>query len=111
MDRLEESDYLMALYRLYGSLLTEKESAAVRDYLGYDLSLGEIAKREGISRSAVLDAVRKGEGKLREIEGKLGLYAKLIQLKEAISRIEQVEDEKSRLALYQSLGKALTYGI
>ncbi len=111
MDRLKDCDYLMALYRLYGGLLTAREAAAVRDYLGYDLSLGEIADSEHITRSAVLDAVKKGGAKLRDYESKLRLYEKYSDLKAAVASIEAVEDEHSRLALYQSLGKALTYGI
>ncbi len=38
-----------------------------------DLSLGEIAENEGVSRQAVLDAVRKGEKALMDFEEKLHL--------------------------------------
>ena len=70
MDRLVE---LGQLLDWYGAFLTERQRLLVRLYAYEDLSLGEIADREGITRQAVRDAISTSEAELRDMEAKLGL--------------------------------------
>ena len=47
------------LYDFYGELLNEHQRRIYEDFVFNDLSLGEIAKDEGISRQGVHDMVRR----------------------------------------------------
>lgn len=50
---LEQRAKLTVLYDLYGGLLTEKQQDVFDLYYQCDLSLGEIAAEQNISRTAV----------------------------------------------------------
>lgn len=52
---LEQRAKLTVLYDLYGGLLTEKQQDVFDLYYQCDLSLGEIAAEQNISRTAVHD--------------------------------------------------------
>lgn len=70
MDRVIE---LGMLLDFYGALLTEHQYSLVDAYANENLSLGEIAEREGISRQGVRDGIVRAERQLREFEDKLSL--------------------------------------
>ena len=74
--------YVYELYAIYGVLLTEKQSSAIEDYFGLDLSLGEIAEMRGVSRQAIKCTLDLTEKQLFSYEEKLGLYKKLTEIKE-----------------------------
>jgi len=61
------------LIDLYGALLTERQLEFLRLHYEEDMSFGEIARDQDISRQAVHDAVKHGEEALEDIHGKLGL--------------------------------------
>lgn len=70
---------LFALSRLldcYGALLTERQRSIISQYCDENLSLAEIAEREGISRQGVRDAISRGEQQLKLMEKQLGLIQK-----------------------------------
>ena len=86
----------MALADLYGPLLTERQRDILRRYYHDDLSLGEIAAEEGISRQAVHDLLRRGLAALRTYERRLGLAARqgrrdeaARELSAALRRVEE----------------------
>lgn len=84
MDRFEIS----TLRCYYGSLLTKRQNGFLHMHYDEDLSLGEIAENEGVSRQAVLDAVRKGEKALIDFEEKLHLLerdGKIVKLLDELS--------------------------
>jgi DNA-binding CsgD family transcriptional regulator len=62
---------VVRLLDLYGPLLTERQRHFLRLHYEGDLSFGEIASEEGISRQAVHDAVKNGEASLEDYEAKL----------------------------------------
>lgn len=64
------------LFDFYGAMLTEKQNGFFDLYYNHDLSLGEIADNEGITRQGVRDAIARAEDTLSEFEEKLGLAAK-----------------------------------
>lgn len=72
MDRFEIS----ALRSYYGKLLTQRQNEMLVMHYDEDLSFGEIAQIEGVSRQAVLDGINKGEKHLVEYEAALGLVEK-----------------------------------
>jgi len=109
MDRLIE---LGQLLDFYGGLLTERQRALVQQYAYENLSLTEIAEREGISRQGVRDGIVRAEQQLHEMEDALHLLerAKLTRSTvETLRRItlqatfptdtaEKIEEQLDRLA-------------
>lgn len=59
---------ISSLNDLYGGLLTEKQAHLIKLFYDEDLSLGEIAENEGITRQAAHDAINKGVNALRNYE-------------------------------------------
>jgi predicted DNA-binding protein YlxM (UPF0122 family) len=54
------------LYEFYGDLLNEHQKKIYEDYVLNDLSLGEIAENEGITRQGVHDLVKRATNTLLE---------------------------------------------
>ena len=80
------------LFDLYGALITDKRSQALRLYLEEDLSLSEIAEATGVSRQAVHDGILRAEAKLEEYERALGLLEKRERRMAAVERAIQAID-------------------
>ena len=86
------------LYDFYGEMLNEHQRRIYEDFVFNDLSLGEIASEEGISRQGVADMVKRCEKKLEGYESQLHLVEKFISVKNDVERIhtltEQFKDSK-----------------
>ncbi len=76
----QKRDKIIALYDLYGSLLTDKQKAYFEDYYFMDLSLSEIAENYNISRNGVFDQLKRVNLVLENYEEKLKLAEKLKQI-------------------------------
>jgi predicted DNA-binding protein YlxM (UPF0122 family) len=63
----------LRLLDLYGLLLTEHQRRILHLAWELDWSYGEIAQREGVTRTAVYDVVRRTTVNLDDYERKLGL--------------------------------------
>jgi len=83
---LERREYLILLFDFYGALLTEKQRLIFDLYYQDDLSLGEIAEEQGISRQAVYDIIKRSENLLEEYEHKLQLVNKFQRNKEKLQK-------------------------
>ena len=70
---MEEKLEQAYLYDFYGELLNEHQRQVYEDFVFNDLSLGEIASEEGISRQGVADLVKRCNKKLLDYEAKLNL--------------------------------------
>ena len=81
------------LYDFYGELLTEHQRQIYEGIVYDNLSLGEIAQEEGISRQAVHDIVKRCDKTLRGYEGKLQLVAKFDKIKDKVSRINRLSEQ------------------
>lgn len=77
------------LYDFYGELLNEHQRKVFEDFVFNDLSLGEIAEEQGISRQAVHDMIRRSVRKLEEYENRLHLMERFLELREKAVRIRQ----------------------
>ena len=55
---MEEKLEQAYLYDFYGELLNEHQRQVYEDFVFNDLSLGEIASEEGISRQGVADLIK-----------------------------------------------------
>ncbi len=84
---MEEKLEQAYLYDFYGELLNEHQRRIYEDFVFNDLSLGEIAKDEGISRQGVHDMVRRCNRTLEGYEEKLHLVAKFLSAKQKVSKI------------------------
>lgn len=100
--------HLVMLFDLYGGLLTEKQQTMFDLYHQCDLSLGEIAEEQSISRQAVFDNIKRTEAALVEYEKKLHLAEKEYKRKQAMEQLIIKLTEQGVLAenkeLLQELG-------
>ena len=81
------------LYDYYGELLTEKRRGVYEDAVYNDLSLSEIAEREGTSRQGVHDLIRRSTKTLESYEEKLGMIARDAKIRETCGRIARIAEE------------------
>lgn len=90
------------LFDFYGPLLTERQRGLLSLYCEEDLSLSEIAAREGISRQGVYDAVHRGASQLAQYERELGLlerYRRMTAgLRDALRALEGAPGEEAARA-------------
>lgn len=87
---VEEKVEQTYLYDFYGELLNEHQRRIYEDFVFNDLSLGEIAAEEGISRQGVSDMMKRCTKKLEEYEAKLHLVTKFLSVKKDIEQIHDL---------------------
>lgn len=91
MDRFEIS----TLRSYYGALLTQRQNDMLVMHYDEDLSFGEIAQIEGVSRQAVLDGINKGERHLVEFENALHLVDKDKRMHAILDNMSLVADDNT----------------
>ncbi len=90
---MEEKLQQAYLYDFYGELLNEHQRRIYEDFIFNDLSLGEIASCEGISRQGVHDLVKRCNKLLAGYEEKLHLVQKFLDAKQKVERIHRLAGE------------------
>ena len=88
---MNNRDNLIILYDYYGELLSEDNRKYFEDYYFDNLSLGEIAENNSISRNAIHKHIKNAIEKLEFYEEKLKLYEKDKKLN---ALIDDIKDEK-----------------
>ena len=63
---------MILLYDYYGKMLTDKQQEYIDMRYNQDLSSGEIAEIQGVSRQAVFDNLTRTEALLRRMEENIG---------------------------------------
>ena len=86
----------------YSAVLTDKQRNVLVMYYDEDLSLGEIAELQGISRQGVRDAIKRGENTLLELEAELHFADRLKDYSDITQRIRTYA--KNILAYVDSRG-------
>ncbi len=81
------------MYDFYGELLTEHQQEIYESVVYENLSLGEIAEAQGISRQAVHDIVKRCDRTLLGYEEKLKLVARFTSIKEKIAQINRLSGQ------------------
>jgi len=81
------------LYDFYGEMLTPHQRRLYEDFVLNDLSLGEIAGQQNISRQGVFDIIKRCDKKLGIYEEKLHLIEKFNHTKKRIDEISQFAKE------------------
>ena len=71
------------LYDYYGRMLTEKQQECIDMRYNQDLSLGEIAEIQGVSRQAVFDNLTRTEALLRRMEENIGCVKRDMLIRKA----------------------------
>ncbi|MED0674645.1 MULTISPECIES: YlxM family DNA-binding protein [Aneurinibacillus] len=92
---LEETTRLHLLYDFYGKLLKERQRKYFDMYYREDLSLGEIAELENISRQAVFEQVKRIARTMEDYESKLGLLARYERRRALLEELERELSEKA----------------
>lgn len=87
-DKIRQGD----LYAFYGELLNDHQRRIYEDYVLNDLSLGEIAENEGISRQGVYDIVRRCTKQMDDLEEKLGLLGRFQKIRQSMIRMTALVD-------------------
>ena len=90
---MEEKIEQAYLYDFYGELLNEHQRRIYEDFVFNDLSLGEIANEEGISRQGVHDMIKRCTKSLEGYEEKLHLIAKFQSAKQKVAQIDALAKE------------------
>ena len=90
MDKILEQTLL---YDFYGELLNEHQRKIYEDFVFNDLSLGEIADEEGISRQGVHDMVKRCTKTLEGYESKLHLIEKFQTARGMVTKIHTLTKE------------------
>jgi predicted DNA-binding protein YlxM (UPF0122 family) len=89
----------LRLYDLYASLLTDHQRRILHLAWEEDWSYGEIAQKEGVSRTAVYDLVRRSQQALEGYERKLQLHRERARLVSSLQkRVSTLEKEVGALA-------------
>ncbi|MBQ6806119.1 MAG: DNA-binding protein [Lachnospiraceae bacterium] len=80
------------LYDFYGELLTEHQKQVYEGVVYENLSLGEIASEQGISRQGVHDIVKRCDKALQDYEQKLKLIARFMKIQKQIQEIDRLSE-------------------
>ncbi len=76
MESIEVKQNISSLLDIYGGLLTERQRQFIDMHYNEDLSYGEIAETENISRQAVHDTIQHGKKSLLRFEEELHLVSR-----------------------------------
>lgn len=91
---MDKKLYLVNLYDYYGVLLTEKQQQYFENYYFDDLSLGEIAENDNVSRNAVHGQLKNVEERLQFYEKSLHLYENRNKILTLLNQISETEVAK-----------------
>ena len=99
------------LYDFYGELLTDHQKKIYEEAVYNDMSLGEIAEEEGISRQGVHDLLKRCDKSLMEYEERLHLVERFVRAKQTVKEIlaltEEGHKEEGRLLAIKKLSERL----
>ncbi|MCM1463972.1 MAG: YlxM family DNA-binding protein [Bacteroidales bacterium] len=108
MDKIFEQ---ALLYDFYGELLTPHQQTIYEDAVFHDMSLGEIAQEQGISRQGVHDLIKRCDKILQDYEKKLHLVERFSHAKEKIGEIVELTkdmENKDEPSSQNQAGKVTT---
>ena len=83
---------IASLLSEYGALLTDKQREMLSMYVEMDMSLLEVAEEYGVTRQAVLDAVRHGADSLQKYEDAVGKVALKRSVAAALDEVSAGDD-------------------
>ena len=78
------------LLDFYGNLFADKQRDILEMYYQEDMSLSEIASSVGITRQGVYDNIKRGEKEILDMESKLQLMDRFLEISDALDKIEKL---------------------
>lgn len=87
---MEKNVEISLLLSFYKNMLTERQADTVELYYNEDLSLAEVGAELGISRQGVRDNLKRAEAILYDVESKLGLAERFLEIKSKMSEIDEI---------------------
>ena len=109
---MEEIALRAMLFDFYGPLLTSKQQIIYDLYYQQDLSLGEIAEQQNVSRQAIYDLLKRTDESLHDYEEKLNLIKRqqnnlgtISEIKEKLKEITKDSSKKDSNKIYGLLEK------
>lgn len=96
---VDQNVELGLLVDIYGDFLSHRQREILIDYVNNDLSLGEIADKHKITRSAVMDAVSKARQKLYDFENRI----RYLKLRQALSQLKDCDPNHLRQQIMKLL--------
>lgn len=92
------------LFSFYRNMLTDRQAECIELYYNEDLSLSEISEHLEITRQGVRDNIKRAEHTLFDVESKLGLAKKFLNIKDKLKNIDDIikDIEQSPNILYLS---------
>lgn len=107
MDELKKNEQLGDLYAYYGALLTNGQQSYFEDYYYNDLSLGEIAANNHVSRQAIYDNLRRSSKSLLNYEQKLHMKEEFDQIEDVIADAVLAIDNQDQETAKKELAELL----
>lgn len=86
------------LYDFYGELLTQHQRSVYEGFVFDDLSLGEIAAQQGITRQGVHDLVKRCDKIMADYEQKLHLVERFTLMKKQMEEIRLLAKDDNQEA-------------
>lgn len=78
------------LFDFYRNVLTPRQIECVDLYYNEDLSLAEISEHLGITRQGVRDNIVRAEKSLFDIEERLGLAVRFLNIKDKLIKVDDI---------------------
>ena len=94
---VKKLEHVVLLNDFYGSLLTKKQTDAIRLHYENDWSLAEIAGSAGSSRQAVYDLIKRSVDALEKYEQQLGFVDKYIMNRQLLDEAISILQDKKTL--------------
>lgn len=91
------------LYDFYGELLTKHQRSIYEALVYEDLSLSEIAEKEGISRQGVHDLIRRVTKILEDYEDKLHMAARFDRITTHARKLKLVSEDQEVCAIADAI--------
>lgn len=104
---IERTLRISRLFDIYGPLLTDRQRELIELHYGQDLSLGEIADQDGISRQAVHDQLTRAEKALAGYEERLQLLARRQRESERLKAVRAAIATGDNAAALKVLGELI----
>ena len=79
---MERNVEIGLLFSIYRNMLTDRQAESIDLYYNEDLSLSEISEHMGITRQGVRDNIKRAESTLFDVEKRLGLAKRFLNIKE-----------------------------
>ncbi len=87
---MEKNVQIGLLFSIYRNMLTNRQAESVDLYYNEDLSLSEIGEHMGITRQGVRDNIKRAENILFDVEKRLGLAQRFLNIREKLAYIDEV---------------------